>query len=314
VIVTSRLELIRDVRDVLQRSGFATSDPKDLLHAGFDLVARNGQVILIIKVVLNADSINERGVMGMMTLARVLDGSPIIVALKAGGSVVEDGVVYTRASIPLLSPGTFSDLFLEGVPPMVYAAGGGYFTLVDSELLKQVRRGGVSLGELAELGGVSRRAIRMYEDGKSAKLDVAMRLEERLGVELILPVNPLSWNLEREVPDAGDIHSGKLAKEVFDKLHRIGYEVNQTARCPFDAVTHDERVILFTGVDMKKPDLHRRAKAICNLSRILEKHSVIFVDRLGMRVNLEGAPLIANDELSKINDKKRMLELVEERG
>jgi putative transcriptional regulator len=312
--MSSRLVLIEDVRNVLIRSGFATSDPKDLLHAGFDIVARKGPIILVIKAVFNADSVNERAVGGMITLTRVIDGSPLIIALKAGSSAVEDGVVYTRTGIPVLSPITFSDMLIEGVPPMVYAASGGFYTRIDSDLLKKVREGGVSLGDLADMGGISRRTVKMYEDGMNAKLDIALRLEERLGMELILPVNPLLWKVERVISQTSEEITNELTRVVFEKLHMIGYAVDQTDRCPFDAITHDEKVMLFTGVDVKRSDISRRAKAICNLSRILKKHAVIFVDRLGMKVNLEGAPLIANDELRKIEDKKRVLELVEERG
>ena len=312
--MASRHELIYFIKDVLDGAGFATSDPKDLLHAGFDIVARRDSLILIIKVSMNADSINERAVASMSTLSHLVDGSPIIVSVKTGKSRVEDGVVYTRAHIPLLSPQTLVDLVVEGVPPLVYAASGGFYTRVDADVLKRVREGGMSLGDLAEYGGVSRRSIKMYEDGMSAKLDIALRLEERLGVELILPVNPLSLDREEGLQKVVQGSAEGLAREVFDKLHSIGYLVDQTRRCPFDAVAHDKKVVLFTGIDMRKQDLHRRAKAICNLSKILEKHSVIFVDKLGERVNLEGAPLIATKELSKIEDKKHMIELVEERG
>ena len=80
-------------------------------------------------------------------------------------------------------------------------------------------------------------------------------------------------------------------------MNHIGYSVLPTARCPFDAVTMDKDVMLFTGVEQKRPGLDRRARAIANLSRVLGKHSVIFVDRLGECVNLEGTPLIGRGEL-----------------
>ena len=36
----------------------------------------------------------------------------------------------------------------------------------------------ISLGTLAEIAGVSRRTIQMYENGMGAMIDVAIRLEE----------------------------------------------------------------------------------------------------------------------------------------
>ena len=308
----SRSQTIVDIHVFLQRAGFAVSDPKDLVHAGFDLVARRDLVIIVIKVMANANSLSGDMLAGMKTLAHAVAGSPILVALKSGAEPIEDGVVYTRSGIPMVSFGTLKDLIEEGIPPMVYTAGGGFYVEVDSEVLRKAREGGMSLGDLAEMAGVSRRTIRMYEDGMNAKLDVALRLEKGLSTELIAPLNPLVCSNIQSGPEPPEV-VGELARDIFRKLVLIGYSVEPSARCPFDAVTHDKNVVLFTGIDRKRPGLDRRAKAIATLSRILEKHAVIFVDRLGEKLNLEGAPLICTEELRCAKDKKKVMDLIEER-
>jgi len=308
----TRPRLVQHVIETFKRAGFATSDPKDLVHASFDVVVRRDALILIIKVALNADSITDDSVCGMLTLARAVAGSPLIISLRSGKANLEEGVMYTRINIPVISPKTLADLVIEGVPPLVYAASGGFYVKLDSELLRKAREGGASLGELAEIGGVSRRAVKMYEDGMGAKLEIAMKLEERLGVDLIMPVNVF-------LRDSGDSNIGataakdEFAKQVYSKLNRIGYSVDVTSRCPFDALAHDNRVLLFTGIEGRKQDLQARAKALANLSKTLEKHSVIFVDRRGERLNLEGSPLIAGKELRKISSKEKIIEIIEER-
>lgn len=311
-MMKQREQLIADMQSVLEETGFATSDPKDLAHAGFDIVARRGQTILIVKVTLNANSLNESMLAGMKTLAHAVQGSPLLLGIKSGNERLEDGVSYSRSGIPMITPGTFRDLIVDGIPPLVYAASGGLYVNLDSEILRKAREGGLSLGDMAEIGGVSRRTIRMYEDGMNAKLETAVRLEQGLGVELIVPIDPLIGSQTGRLSQKPEPAHG-LAKEIFDKLNRIGYDVQTATKCPFDAVARDRDVILFTGVDLKKPGLDRRAKALANLSRILEKYSVIFVDRLGERVNLEGAPLIGCGELNKARDKKKVMELIEER-
>jgi len=241
--MASREMLLKEVHELLQNSGFATSDPKDLAHAGFDIVARIEQLILIVKVVSNASSLDQNAVAGMATLARAVNGSPLIIAMKNASEPVENGVMYTRAGIPLLSPQSFYDIIVEGVPPLVYAASGGYYVNIDSEILKKAREGGMSLGDLAEMGGVSRRSIRMYEDGMSAKLEVAIRLEERMGVELIIAADPLTSAPEKPKNQKNIITEG-MARDIFLKLHEIGYSVELANRCPFDAVTQDSHTIL----------------------------------------------------------------------
>jgi putative transcriptional regulator len=254
----------------------------------------------------------------MKTLAYAVEGSPLLIALKSGNEPIEDGVTYSRSAIPLISYGTLRDLIEDGIPPMVYAASGGFYVNLDAEILRKAREGGLSLGDIAEMAGVSRRAIKMYEDGMNAKLEVALRLEEGLGVELIVPVDTFTCNQTRfgdcvsEKPANSEQFQG-MARDIFMKLNKIGYSVDHVTRCPFDAVARDKDVVLFTGVDQKKPGLDKRAKAIANLSRILEKHSVIFVDRLGERVNLEGTPLIGSGELKMAKDKKKVMDLIEER-
>ena len=171
----------------------------------------------------------------------------------------------------------------------------------------------MSLGDLAEIGGVSRRSIRMYEDGMNAKLEVAIRLEERLGVELIIAANPLTGAPDKTAGTENNIAEG-MARDIFLKLHEIGYSVELANRSPFDAVTQDRNTILFTGIGQKDSDLERRARIISNLSIILEKHSVIFVDKRGSRVNLGGAPVIGCEELNKVQNKRKIMDMIEERA
>ncbi len=182
-----RQKLIAEVHSTLQKAGFATSDPKDLAHSGFDIVARLDSTILVVKVILNANSLDDAMLASMKSLAGALDGSSLIIAVRSGEDAMEDGVTYSRAGIPLISIRTLEDLLLEGVPPLVYAASGGFYVNMDSELLRKAREDGLSLGDLAEMAGVSRRTIKMYENGMNAKVEVALRLEEGLGIELILP-------------------------------------------------------------------------------------------------------------------------------
>ncbi len=310
--MATRDMLLKEIYGLLQNSGFATSDPKDLAHAGFDIVARKEQLILIVKIVTNASSLPRHAVAGMATLARAVNGSPLIIAMKNGADSVEDGIMYTRAGIPLLSPQSFYDLVVEGVPPLVYAASGGYYVNIDSDILKKARKGGMSLGELAEMGGVSRRTIRMYEDGMNAKLEVAIRLEERIGIELIIAADPLAGAPEKP-KDAEEKIADEMARDIFLKLHEIGYSVELANRCFFDAVAQDRHTVLFTGIGRNNSDLARRAEAISNLSKILEKHSVIFVDRRGSKVNIRGTPIIGCEELNKAHDKKKIMDMIEER-
>lgn len=314
----NREELIQETIRIFKRAGFSTSDPSHLRHSGFDLVARRGSLIMVVKATLNKDGISRESMTGMIALARAVDGTPLIVSGGRSTEIVEGGVVYSRFGIPLISVSTLYDLFVEEVPPMVYSAPGGFYVKLDAEVIRKLRQGGASLGELAEIAGVSRRTIQMYEDGMGAKLSAALRLEDALGTELILPIDPFAFNLEEcNLPGCGSLEGtggDKLAVNIFDHLNQIGYSVEPTNRCPFDALTSDRENLLFTGVGRLETAITKRARAMANISKLLERHSVFFVEDRGRRTILAGTPLISHIELESIEDKKKILELIKDRS
>ncbi|MCK4756872.1 MAG: transcriptional regulator [Thermoplasmata archaeon] len=312
-----REELVQEAVGIFTKAGFSTSDPAYLSHSGFDMVARRGELIIVLKAVVNVDGINRNSLTGMLALTRAVDGTPLIIGAKKSSGKIEDGVVYSRFGIPLMSLDTLNDLFIEEVPPLVYSAPGGFFVRLDSEVLRRMRDGGISLGELAEIAGVSRRTIQMYEDGMGAKLSAALRLENTLGTELILPIDPLTYNMldEAFVECQGlGIGDNDLAAEIFEHLNEIGYSVEPTSRCPFDALTSDRENLLFTGVGRVDKNIMKRARAMSNISKLLDRYSVFFVEERGSKTSLGGTPLISHVELEKIGDKKKILELINDRG
>ena len=313
----NRQDIVHGSINILERAGFSTSDPSYLIHSGFDIVARRDALILVIKV-MGGESISRSSLMGMVALARAVDGTPLIIGAGTSSKGIEDGVVYSRFSIPLMSISTLHDLFIEEVPPLIYSAPGGFYVRLDRILLAKIRQSGISLGELAEIAGVSRRTIQMYEEGMGAKLSAALRLEKALGVELIVPIDPFTYDIvagEEAVANCFDcLGDNDLAMNIFEQLNEMGYSVEPTNRCPFDALTSDRENLLFTGVGIIDKKMARRAKAMASISQLLERHSVFFVDDRGRKTNLEGTPLITYGELERMRDKKKVLEIILERG
>ncbi len=313
----NRQDIVQGTIHILERSGFSTSDPSYLVHSGFDIVARRDALILVIKV-MASDSFSKGSLMGMLALARAVSGTPLIIGTRTSSKAIEDGVVYSRFSIPLMSLNTLRDLFIEEVPPLVYSTPGGFYVRLDRSVLARLRQGGLSLGQLAEIAGVSRRTIQMYEDGMGAKLSVAIRLENALGIELIVPIDPLTYDIktieDRELNTLDCLGDNVLAANIFEQLNEMGYSVEPTSRCPFDALTTDKENLLFTGVGIIDKRMARRARAMANISQLLKRHSVFFVDDRGRKTCLEGTPLITYVELERMGDKKKVLELIRDRG
>jgi putative transcriptional regulator len=306
----------RELRKVLQRSDFSVSEPHGLRSVSFDLVAKRGELILVAKCALNVCAIDRQSAKELKVLAVTLGGAPLIVGTHSGQTKLEDGAIFTRYGVPVLTIGTVKDLFIEGVPPYVFAGPGGLYVRIDKSALRRARERRVSIGELAEAAGVSRRAIQMYEEGMGAMLEAALRLERFLGEALILPVDPFVYDRNaieemenRQIPP----QASGLHKEVYAQLGKLGYEIYPTARCPFDALTKERENLYITGVARDTVAIGGRAHVAYNIARIVERQSVIFTEGMPKRKNIEGSIVIGKSELIKASEPEELREMVKER-
>jgi len=310
----NRNQMIMEIYDILAKSGFYISDPKDLRSISFDIISRRDDSLIIFKVLTNIDSFTRENARQLKLLAAFLEASPVLVGQRASGGRLEDGIIYLRHLISIITINTLHDTLIEGVFPSVFAAPGGFYVNIDNRFLQRLRQeNSLSLGDLAKAIGVSRKAIQMYEKGMSATLDVGLAMEETLGVALITPLDPFSHNEKlteyRETLENLDRTHGSVHK----KLEMLGYQVIPLFRCPFDAFTRDDHVLLLTGFPIPGKTLVKKARIMANIASITEKHSVFFVNDYTSRKNIEGTPIIMREELDRIASHEDILELVTDR-
>ncbi|MBS3817056.1 MAG: transcriptional regulator [Candidatus Thermoplasmatota archaeon] len=311
----NRLQLIEKVRDILSKGGFYLSQRQYQPGMLFDIIARKDDKLFVIRATINADSSRINNAKELKVLCDAIDASPLYISLIGGQKRLKQGVVYSRKNIPLMCPDTLEDMILEGVPPCVFSAPGGFYVKMDSDILKKARKEKkISLSKLAEIGGVSRKSIQKYEDGMGAELEVALKLEEFLGEDLILPINPFEkGEPEEECPASLDQYS-KLERTIFESLKSLGYKIVPTCKCPFEAITEDDDTVILSGVGPEdNKDLKEKAKIVSNLSDITEKDSAIFLQKRYTHRSIKGIPIIEKDELSKIDDREKVSELLADR-
>ena len=313
-MVAKREELILRIRETLGKSGFFVSDPHNIRSISFDIIARRDKELLIIKALSNIDSLSSDDAEELRILASALTGSPMVIGLHSSSGKLDGGILYSRFGIPIISEDTFHEHMLEGVPPFVYAAPGGLYVRLDGESLKRIRQEkNISLGMLAEIAGVSRKAIQMYESGMGAMIEIAAKIEEYLNEPIVMPLNPFSYTKEmaRTLRTFDDFKG--LNRDVFEMLREIGYSVVPTIRCPFDALASEEDVLLLTGIEDNPTMTARKARVVGNISRVTEKKSVIFVRQETSIEAIDGTPLITKDELRRADDVDDVLELILQR-
>ncbi len=306
--------LEREVRDVLARADFMVSEPHGLRSVSFDFVARREGLIVVARCVQNLCAVDGDSAREMKVLASTLGGSPLVVATHGPAGKLEDGVVHSRFGVPLMTVASVSDMFLEGVPPYVFAGPGGLYVRIDPKELAKARDAKFSIGELAEAAGVSRRAIQMYEAGMGAMLEAAMRLEKYLGREIILPVDPFSASRSESVEERPVREVGGLRGEVFDSLGKLGCRVLQTVHCPFDALTKERENIYFTGIVADPSKLGEKGMAAFNVAKIAGGQSVVFTRNPPTKKNACGSAVVGREELERVRDPAELKRLVRERG
>ncbi len=313
-----RDELIEVVRSILARSGFYVSRPLNMRGISFDIVARLDDRLLIIKILSNVDALSKENADEMSTLAEALGASPLLIGERSGSGEIEESIVYSRFGIPIISLKTLADHLLEGVPPFIFAAPGGLYVKLDSDQLKKAREErSISLGTLAEVAGVSRRTIQMYENGMGAMIDVAIRLEEFLNMPIVTAVDPFAPPAPRGKEKVGrpiKVEVDLFGREVFGSLQRLGFSIQPTARCPFEALSKDDRIVILTGLGNDESKLVEKALVVRDIARIAERVSVIIIERSSSRTNIGGTAIVGRDELSKLTESTRLYDLVSERS
>ena len=161
--ITNRNQLIREVYQLLNKEGFETSNIYE--QSCFDIVARKKLLILLLKVLVNIDSINESHVKEIRQISNVFLASPIIVGVKSKNHILEEDVVYERHGLPAIGLETLKNMIVYDEYPEILADRGGYYVQINGNVLKEYREEyNLSLKDLADLAHVSRARNLEYKD------------------------------------------------------------------------------------------------------------------------------------------------------
>lgn len=312
-----RTELLEQIRNTLCNAGFYVSELFVIRSMVFDLVARRDDSLLIIKVLSNIDALSEDAANELHTLASILKASPLLIGWRNGAGMLEDNVVYYRFNVSAITPGTLQNHLLEGNPIKVYAAPGGFYVNLDEARLKELRlEKNISLGTFARFTHVSRKTVQMYEQGMNARTEVASRIEELLEETITRDIKLITsafHETKKPIMKRKPVNLHEFQHEVFDILKKIGYNIIPIEKCPFEAVSKTQEKILLTCVHKYNNKLVKKAQIVSSISRIAEKHAVVFTDKETLNKNVEGTPIIGRKELKKVRDTDEIFELIIER-
>jgi len=314
---------IERLRGMLEQSGFFVITTTGARPSSFDLVARRDSTLLLLKAFKNVDALDADEASRLQELGRLFPAVVLVIGQRSGVAPLEEGVVYTRYGVPIVHEATLQEYLEKALPPFLYASPGGIFARVDGERLRELRLArGLSLGALAAIAGVSRRAIQLYEEGQGAEASVVERMEAHFDAPVVrplllfdVPVRPErapsvpaeGREPERPRPPTGDA----LRDGVFRQLDGLGLEVTVTVRAPFDALARAEEILL-TGVGSLRTAA-RRAEILHGIARVAEGHAMFVVREEVHRDTIDGLPILTVAELKRHRDPEALLEDLAER-
>lgn len=220
--------LMDDVTEELEKAGAKSVviDKDDYSYTIVANVDKGNLGKMVLKISSDSSTIPRSHIVDLLIMHKVFNAKPILVDESRRNEELQDGVLYEHSGIPQLNPNTFRDL-LKGKPLLFKNEGGVVKVRIKGWLLRELRmRYGLSLGDLAELLSVSRKAVYEYERGTiDVSAEKAQLLVELFGDEIVegwsLSVkDPEQRIMERKV-ELGDVLHLKV-KESYLLVHTHG--------------------------------------------------------------------------------------------
>lgn len=324
--ITNRNQLIREIYQLLNKEGFETSNIYD--QSCFDIVARKKLLILLLKVLVNIDSINESHVEEIRQISNVFLASPIIVGVKSKNHILEEDVVYERHGLPAIGLQTLKNMIIYDEYPEILADRGGYYVQINGNVLKEYREEySLSLKDLADLAHVSRATMYKYENGMvRANTETAMLLEEILNTKITLDIDlfePYQEDIKLKADTSNIATGGSNAQN----LAKLGFGVVSTNKSPFDALAKAEitknnklkdgqnPLIANLNVqdDQNTKTLKKMAVSLKDLALVTSSDSFFVLNDDKIKESIDGIPVIKSWEMKEFENSKEFLKLIKER-
>ncbi len=179
--------MISEVKNILRRHNIQHEELETL-----DLIAKIRDKLSLILVRWDMRNIKPQEVRRAGAVARALRASLFAISEVSGNERLVDDTAYERQGLSVINLETFERI-LRGEKVYVKKRRGKFVVSVNAERLRKARvERGMSQGELAEMLGVSRKAVYEYERANmDVSVEVAARLVELFGTEVLQEVDLL---------------------------------------------------------------------------------------------------------------------------
>jgi putative transcriptional regulator len=306
-------EGLKAAESALKRAGFIVSEPCSSRPSCFDFAARRDRALMLIRSKYDLGGFSATDSEELGAISDSFSAVPLLIGRETRERPLQDDTVYTRHDVLAVTLRTFESVFIRGTSPLIQANPGGYYVEIDGDALKQKRQElDLSVGEMAEIVGTSRRTIYGYERGMAkASVTAAYNLIWALGIPVAKPINILERSrVQRKcciLATAKRVFArNRLLNRLFRKHTR--YRVTTVKRAPFDFVINvpEERMRIIGGItNSKELELGRRVDEILSVSKVVGAHPILITD--GRERSEKDILCISSEEVSKIRNLKDLI-------
>ncbi|MGQ9507382.1 MAG: transcriptional regulator [Candidatus Bathycorpusculaceae bacterium] len=300
--------------EVLKEAGFKVSEKCCCRPSCFDFAARKGEKVIFIKIQHDIDNFSQTDSEELKVISKCVSATSVLVSEKTREKPLEDDTVYSRYNVLGVTPKTFENIVLRNIHPLIQAGPGGYYVEIDWQAIKRRRQElGLSVGEMAEMIGISRRTLYGYERGMGkASVIAAYNMIYTLGIPVAKSVNIFEKSREQRkcfLSKAGQaIAKNKLLQRIFRKFAR--YNIATVKKAPFDFVVTvpEEKMRIIGGVtNNNEKELNKRVDEILSVSKIVKAHPILITE--GRKPTNKDIACIYKKEISKIKNPEDLIRL-----
>ncbi len=236
-------ELVEDVYSILKRMGGRVNIieyPNTPSSRAIDLVSTcTNNKRLFARVIYDAAGLGKNDVAELKASARMYSAAPIIISKYINGVETEEDVVYEKYGINTIGLEALRAIIYRDEKIYIHHIRGTYTVKINPEKMRKRRKElGLSLGDLANMLGVSRKAIYEYEKGAmNLSVEKAIKLVEILGEDILEPVNVFD-DQEIRVDDETGLRrtDTRIEEQILTQLESKGFKVYHLRKTPIDIV------------------------------------------------------------------------------
>jgi len=296
-------QLLEEIAETLRRHDLRSLNTGREYKYCVDLIGIKGRKpLLTLKVEEDLSRCNRTSMNELKDIGDFLKTCCMVVSEKYRNVTLAPGVFYKRYGIFAVNVETLSALLRGETLPFIYASQGGIYAKLDSKKIREAREErNMSLGDLAYEIGVSRRAVYEYEHGRmDASLDVAAKLEETLGENVIMKVSLEDVRSLCQSPK-GPSKSPRDAVlyRLKETLEKLGFVTRAFTRLPFQLASYkgDSEKIVVKRVN--RPDLEQKDNELTlSIARISRAKAVFIADE-GEEVEEQDYIIVKKDRVNE---------------